>query len=798
MGIELTYSGDTYTAVRDDGAKMAVALHSAEMTTKDNEYNISEPYLYNDTVLMIPLEAVKKAFGVKAELDGNGYVEFDDAYNAPEYSEISLDMMTFTTGHNSISYELNLPETADIKVMYKVTSPISSDCDAEESLYYHSAPTPIYKDGKWRGAFSTAFSNKWYGVKVIADGKVYLKERAATTKATNKYSYSDYVAAENDGLNLNPTYESLSYYYESNAYDCNVYFKEVGESEWKKAYKPYKDTNADVSQFRGSIVNLKSNTEYQVKAEELDESGNVINSCEKTVVTQNENPPISQTINLSDIYNGGSLLITDLNGSEDGWIKIVGSDELPIVADGNIRDAVLFDNSSYIIFENVTVKGGAKNGINMTESCNNIRIVNCDISNWGRKGLFCENEGVYRIDGDTPNWDAAIRLLYVNSVTVERCYIHDPRGTTNFWDGDSYTSVHPCGMCGIYARDCDGTVIRYNDFVGNDEHMFNDAIESAGNGDIGGGIGKNADIYGNYFANGADDATELDGSQMNVRYFNNRIENFLCGVSTSANTVGASYIYGNQICNLKYFNVTFGGGIKAGGHGESPYAGKLYVFNNTIENYGYGLSGVGYGGSSEYHIESRNNIYVSNGKRAVQFGNYGNENDSIDYDLIWRDTSIAEEVHGKHTVYAKPVYVDAKHGNMRLAANSTGKTMGISLDNFGGGSEVGVYGNSDISFMPQRPIKAVADKYRISLNDNETVTVSVIFENADDAENIKIDTTGAWIKLVDIETSNDGKTLSVQIGADSALCKNSECFGAVMFRTEDGCSIPIWVGKDME
>ena len=47
--------------------------------------------------------------------------------------------------------------------------------DKEEKLYYRSAPAPQYVDGKWRGAFSTSLSGKYYGVKIIADGKIYLK-----------------------------------------------------------------------------------------------------------------------------------------------------------------------------------------------------------------------------------------------------------------------------------------------------------------------------------------------------------------------------------------------------------------------------------------------------------------------------------------------------------------------------------------------------------------------------------------------------------------------------------------------
>lgn len=794
MGIELTYRGDTYTAVRDNMANMMVTIGSTDMIANGENYKISAPYMYFDTVLMIPMKAMEKAFGIEIKLSESGdKFEVASNYTAPEYKEITSSLMTFTPGHYSVSYEINLPEDANINVMYRVTSRISWDVDTEESLYYRSAPAPQYIDGKWRGAFSTSLMDKYYGVKLTVNDEIYLKERAFKTTARDMYSYSEYVSAMG-GLNIVPTYESLSYYYVSNANDCEIYFRKSGESEWEKAYKPYKDIYADTQQFRGSIVNLESGTEYEVKAVELSENGESANEYSEAAATWTDNPSIAQIINLSEIYSGGSLLLTHLNGSADGWIKVIGDESTPVIAEGNIRDAVLFDNSRYVIFENVTVIGGARNGINLTESCDNIRIINCDISGWGRRGIFDSEAGVHRIDGDTPNWDAAIRLLYTGSVTVERCYIHDPKGSANFWDGETYSRVHPSGPCGVYYGSSGTTVIRYNDFVGNDEHLFNDAIESSGNGYIGGGPGKNTDIYGNYIANGADDATELDGSQMNIRYFGNRIENFHCGVSTSANGVGPSYIFENQICDLHFQGVTLGGGIKAGGRGESPYFGKHYIFNNTIDNYGYGIDGIGYDGVSEYHIETRNNIFVSASNRAITYGNYADERDSLDYDLLWKDSSILSAIIGENVKYAKPVYVDAEAGNMRLAESSKGQNMATLLNNFTHGGDVGVYGNTNILFMPHRPINATADKYRVLLKGAEPTCVSVTFESVEDLQELKIDTTGQWLSIADFEVSNDRRTITAKIQANTELCKNEECFGAVMFRLDTGYSIPVWVG----
>ena len=139
--------------------------------------------------------------------------------------------------------------------------------------------------------------------------------------------------------------------------------------------------------------------------------------------------------------------------------------------------------------------------------------------------------------------------------------------------------------------------------------------------------------------------------------------------------------------------------------------------------------------------------------------------------------------------------MDKESGDFRLAEESAGKGTAAMLDNFGGGTDCGVYGNSDISFMPYRPISARADKYRVVLNPGETTTVSVTFENH--VSGIKVDKTGNWITVSDAEISDDGKTVTAEIGADTGLCKNNEVFGAVMVRLENGFSIPVWVGMNL-
>ena len=75
----------------------------------------------------------------------------------------------------------------------------------------------------------------------------------------------------------------------------------------------------------------------------------------------------------------------------------------------------------------------------------------------------------------------------------------------------------------------------------------------------------------------ANDSTELDGGQMNVRFFGNKAENFLCGVSIAPCVQGPSYVFRNLFVHLGDYYTGVGNGVKAGGNISK---GKTFIFNN--------------------------------------------------------------------------------------------------------------------------------------------------------------------------------------------------------------------------
>ena len=74
-------------------------------------------------------------------------------------------------------------------------------------------------------------------------------------------------------------------------------------------------------------------------------------------------------------------------------------------------------------------------------------------------------------DGRAINWDSAILVSKSVGTVVEQCYIHDPVSTANSW----YYS-HPAGPQAIGMDKSRSTVLRQNDFIGSDEHRWNDAV----------------------------------------------------------------------------------------------------------------------------------------------------------------------------------------------------------------------------------------------------------------------------------------------------------------------------------
>jgi hypothetical protein len=323
---------------------------------------------------------------------------------------------------------------------------------------------------------------------------------------------------------------------------------------------------------RGSLLQLKENTAYEVKLSVTD--------CGKTEEfirefrTKNSVVPIARTIRLSAKDGGANW--TPQSGTPNGYIRYT-ADPGCVIAPGKQAEAALqLDGVGYIILDGLTIRGGRKHGISITNS-HHIQVLNCDIAGYGRRGIFRPDlDGKYYHGGKSIWHDAGIRIFYSDDILAERNYIHDPDAFGNSW---FYS--HPAGPTGFHVGESASVALRYNDIIGSDLKRWNDGVDGSDNFDFYGGFRRDAEICGNYFAFGDDDGLELDGGQMNARFFHNRVEGFLCGVSLANCMRGPSYVFQNEFLNAGD-EYDFGGRCIKMISGISSAWGPVYLLHNAI------------------------------------------------------------------------------------------------------------------------------------------------------------------------------------------------------------------------
>ena len=581
-----------------------------------------------------------------------------------------------------------------------------------------------------------------------------------------------------DSLKLVPTFENISYYYTSEkAESAEVYYKKADESVWNKGFTPTYDTR--LKQYLGSVTALQPDTLYDVKL--------VIDGEEAVsqIATWTENPNFTE-IPLSEIYDGGTLVLQGLKGTDDCWIKIKGDDLQKVDGGVNNWEAIYISDCENIILENITVVGGKRYGINVSGGSKNIRISNCDISNWGRLGVWSDKSHNYRLNFGAVNYDSGIYLIDAENIVIEKCYIHDCNSRTNTWNGKDYNQVHPAGGSAIYTHMKSGLVVRYNDFIGNSINRWNDAIEGAFNSAYLAGVGFDADIYGNMFFGGNDDSMELDGGSMNVRVYKNRIEQFYCGISFAPIKIGPVYAFGNLIYNLGdrecwSAHPTKQGSVLDEGNGQQ------FWFNNTFlaRKISKGLNTTAY-----------NNIIVSDTSvNAVSLDVAG------DYNLLYGKNSSYPQNHVIMGVF--PEFNDFSVGKFSLKEASPAKGTGIYIDNFmeKDNPDIGASAYSEI--FPARPVELHTDKNILKMEDKETVTVTIKTGNIDENLKFNVEKSDAdtWIEISgdvagDVK-SNTEYHISITTDMDKLLkeakIQNDDLSGAVLFRLSNGYSVPVTV-----
>jgi hypothetical protein len=503
---------------------------------------------------------------------------------------------------------------------------------------------------------------------------------------------------------LVPLFNACSYYFISPARPAlAVEFRPAGTAAWRKAYPPV--YVPEDGMYRGSIVHLDEDTPYELRIS--DGSSAVLAQGEFR--TWRSDVPIAETVVLDESTFTGTLRITR-SGSPDGWIRYTAKDGFVL---RNERTGPLLELSKakYVILEGLTLRGGLKEAITI-KRCEYVRIRNCDIAGWGRIGTqrFDLNGMYYTAAGEAINWDTGIVVSRSLGTVIERCYVHDPLTTANSW-----YYAHPAGPQAVGIDKPRSTVLRYNDFVGSDEHRWNDATEGTGNFDSDGGFNRDADIYGNFVCFANDDAIELDGGQINVRAFENWYEGCLCGVSIQGCMSGPSYVFGNLLVNMGDERSLAGQTIKTSSNQSGPSAVSFILGNTT------------FGPSSDLRLLKHLRIVARNNLFAAKT-NIGSRADSPQSDCDYNLQANGEAGSEAHGLVGDPGLVDPAAGLYGLREGSPASGRGLALDNFSVGApdrvDLGAIPLESGRVLPVRPLPVQLDRNQLQFAAAETAAAA--------------------------------------------------------------------------
>ncbi|MBI5687310.1 MAG: right-handed parallel beta-helix repeat-containing protein [Verrucomicrobia bacterium] len=471
--------------------------------------------------------------------------------------------------------------------------------------------------------------------------------------------------------------------------EVKVRYRRQGAPEWKEAlpmrYNPIPKTDEDLADYRGSIVDLKPATTYEVQ---LTLAGTQT-STNLTATTWSEKIPIGETVRVEN--RDTPLAITE-SGTATAWRVYDGRGATIDVR--HQHDSCITVNASYVILRGFTLKGAGaasnkKKGIIgaiRIEDGHDIVIEDCDVSDWGRLNPKT---------GFGFDYDAAIfsNSKALKRLIVQRCKLHHPTYDGSTWYEPKYPTHTMGPQCITLYNTAGNHVIRYTECFSDLDHMYNDIIGGGSNGSFRGSPGPDSDIYGNLVSHCWDDGLEVEGGSRNVRVWDNFITQCMMSIGNAACSIGPLYIWRNVVTHNQWQpNATGGYFLKMGYAGSEDWmTGHQYIFHNTLFRSDEYLPTGGFGGNRIVkHTVSRNNIlHIRDAKGRSHSDAKQNTDNDYDYDLYNGQVPAGCEAHGVRgePTYAPDAGYDAasKTGRFQLAPNSPGAGAGRPIPNFSDG-----------------------------------------------------------------------------------------------------------------
>ena len=396
------------------------------------------------------------------------------------------------------------------------------------------------------------------------------------------------------------TYECAGIYFKTaEGGPCKIRYKEVKAGGWNVGLDLVYDSRD--GEYRGSIVNLKPDTEYEVGLETSSANSRL------NFKTKSDVFPVGKITVLPEGESDKQITITE-SGTPDAYhLVTLPENSKSILNLKNVSENGIVVDADYVVIRGVEIRNPEIHGIRIRKNRHDIVIEQCHITFWGRIG----GPRTYgNIDGGS---DSGIYAEEgTGNLTIQRNLIEDPRGASNDWE-----TGHPNGPQGItIIQSTGGNVIRYNDIVSTEDHGFNDAIGGGSNFSLIGNVNCNSDIYGNLIRSVWDDAIESEGANMNVRIWGNYAHKFFNGIATACTSKGPLYIFRNVLGESRTGHSNTGGGayIKTGERNEFG-GGRKYIFHNTALQPG----GVFHAFTSHVNPNcvTRNNIFDVPGRLAT-------------------------------------------------------------------------------------------------------------------------------------------------------------------------------------
>ena len=520
-----------------------------------------------------------------------------------------------------------------------------------------------------------------------------------------------------------PTFNCMSLEWDcsqgGNERTCSVQYRAQGSDTWKMGHPLWWDRVE--KQYRGSVVDLVEDTAYEFR---LSIPGDVSTTLRGR--TWNSHYRIAETITLPAGTLTHTLVITNGGSAATGYKLYKAHPSGTTIDVANAENYCADIRAGFVILQGVTMRHARVHGLRIG-NVTDVVIEGCDIAVWGRKD-----------PASTPELPLQVQLdsgIYTEGPDVERIIIqgnrvHHPRYTANDWTQPSpyFKSNHPQGAKAVYFKPpAKGHhVIRFNEFFGDAQHLFNDVLFESDGGTSpspGNGLVRDSDIHGNLIADCVDDGMEIERGTRNVRIWGNVFDR--AGVKTicSCPWWGPYYIFRNVVVrsyvpadpsrlpnlfNWSELRSVFLIGVGRGPNGESvrpEERGMGYIYHNTVfappgEGMTFILQPPSKPGADTPVVEGdvwhtlRNNIWMTEPFRLdtnYALYRWNSTRPFMDYDLVNAEVS-RRTAAGGHLLLGTPhfqagSFAEASRArDARLAAGSPGIDGGIPIPNFNDGS----------------------------------------------------------------------------------------------------------------